>query len=68
MATATAVREEPLLVTPTVAAFKLGISRAQLYRELAKGSLRSLRIGTARRISAKAIADYIAAREAECAA
>lgn len=42
--------------TVTEVEMKLGISRASIYRRIADGSLRSNRIGSARRIPASEIA------------
>jgi excisionase family DNA binding protein len=43
-------RGAPLLLSPVEAALTLGISRSTLYELMAKGRLRSVRIGRARRI------------------
>jgi excisionase family DNA binding protein len=45
-----ATRSTPLLLSPIEAALTLGISRSTLYELMAKGLLRSVRIGRARRI------------------
>jgi len=50
-----------LLLTPTEAAETLGIGRSKLYELLRAGVVESVRIGTARRIPADALAAYIAA-------
>ncbi len=49
-----------LLYTPVEAAALLGLGRTKIYELLLSGELRSVRIGTARRIPAAALADFVA--------
>ncbi len=49
-----------LLLTPTEAAQALGIGRSKLYELMRSGVVESVRIGTARRVPADALANYIA--------
>lgn len=60
-------REAPavVLLTPEEAAEALGIGRWKLYDLLREGRLRSVRIGSCRRISATALAEFVAALELE---
>lgn len=51
---------EKLLLTPDDAAHVLSIGRSKLYELLATGALRSVRIGTSRRIPLEALAAYVA--------
>jgi len=51
---------DKLLLTPTEAAETLGVGRSTLYQLLASGRLRSVRIGTCRRISRDAIHEFLA--------
>lgn len=69
-ATKQAAMGEPLLYDPATAAHKLGISRQQLYRELAKpDGLRSIAIGKhARRIPASEITRWIEQKMRDSAA
>ena len=46
---------DPILLTPTEAARALGIGRSKLYELMREGSIRSIRIGTCRRIPAQAL-------------
>ena len=55
---------EPLLLTPREAARALGLSQSYLYALLASEALPSITIGRARRISRRALEDFVAAREA----
>ena len=57
-----------LLYTPAEAASVLGIGRSKLYELLRSGELPSIHIGTARRIEATAVDEYIKARRAAAAA
>jgi excisionase family DNA binding protein len=50
---------EPLLYTVPAAAHKLSLSRAEGYREIARGSLVSVQIGRCRRISHMALQAYV---------
>lgn len=43
----------------------LGLSRPTLYREISAGRLRTYHVGRRRYVSADAVREYIAAREAE---
>lgn len=45
----------------------MGLSRPTIYREIQAGRLRTFHVGRRRYISADAIREYIAAREAEAA-
>lgn len=54
-----------VLLTPEQAAEALGIGRWKLYDLLRQGRLRSLRIGSCRRISTEALREFVAALEAE---
>lgn len=64
---------DKLLLTPEDAAGILSIGRSKFYELLADGALRSVRIGTSRRVPAEALAAYVrrlaetdpTAREAE---
>ncbi len=53
------------LLTVTECAAALGVSRSLAYELLNKGQLRSIRIGRARRIPARAISEFVAAKELE---
>ena len=55
---------EVLLLTPVQAAHALGIGRSSLYELLRTGALRSVLIGTSRRIPRPALTDFIATLEA----
>jgi excisionase family DNA binding protein len=50
---------DKLLLTPEDAAKALSISRSKLYELLARGTLESVRIGTSRRISTRALDDFV---------
>ena len=50
---------ERLLLTPTEAAETLGIGRSKMYELLMAGVVESVLIGTARRVPAEALGDYI---------
>ena len=54
-----------VLLTPEQAAEALGIGRWKLYDLLRQGRLRSLRIGSCRRISHSALLDFVADLERE---
>ena len=61
-----ATTETPVvLLTPEQAAEALGIGRWKLYDLLRQGRLRSIRIGSCRRISTAALHDLIAELEGE---
>ena len=50
---------ERLLLTPTEAAEALGIGRSKVYELLMGGAIESVLIGSARRVPADAVADYV---------
>lgn len=52
---------EPILLTPTEAATALGIGRSKLYELLREGRLRSIRIGTCRRVPSAALDEFVLA-------
>ena len=52
---------EPILLTPTEAARALGIGRSKLYELLREGRIRSIRIGTCRRVPTTALAEFVVA-------
>ena len=52
---------EQILLKPTEAARALGIGRSKLYELMREGSLRSIRIGTCRRVPAAALDEFVAA-------
>ncbi len=54
--------ETRVLLKPAEAAQQLSISRASLYELLARGELRSVTIGSSRRVPVAALEDYVAAR------
>jgi excisionase family DNA binding protein len=54
-----AVMVERLLLTPTEAAQALGIGRAKVYELLMAGVIESVLIGSARRVPADAVVDYV---------
>jgi excisionase family DNA binding protein len=53
----------PLLMKPEEAAQMLGIGRTKVYELIRSGALRSVRIGGLRRISAIALAEFVAELE-----
>jgi excisionase family DNA binding protein len=55
---------EQLLFRPDEAAQRLGIGRTKVYELMARGELHSVKIGAARRISATALADFVAGLDA----
>jgi excisionase family DNA binding protein len=55
---------EQLLFRPTEAAQRLGVGRTKVYELMASGALRSVKIGSARRVSATALAEFVAALDA----
>ena len=61
----TAVSESPIVPLTPEAADVLGIGRWKLYDLLRQGRLRSLRIGSCRRISTAALAEFVAELERE---
>ena len=52
---------EPILLTPTEAATALGIGRSKLYELMREGSIRSIRIGTCRRVPSAALDEFVVA-------
>ena len=52
---------EPILLTPTEAARVLGIGRSKLYELMREGSIRSIRIGTCRRVPTTALDEFVLA-------
>ncbi|MCU0310688.1 MAG: helix-turn-helix domain-containing protein [Acidimicrobiales bacterium] len=48
-----------LLLTPEEAAKALSISRSKLYELIARGEIESVRIGTSRRISTRALDEFV---------
>jgi excisionase family DNA binding protein len=50
-----------ILLTPTEAADALGIGRSKLYELLRQGRIRSIRIGTCRRVPAAALDEFVVA-------
>lgn len=56
-----------LLVTPEEAARALRVGRSKVYDLMRSGELRSVKIGGSRRISAVALAEFVAALEADAA-
>ena len=59
------VRKEPVLLTLKETAVALRLGRSKLYELMAAGKLRSVKIGGSRRIPATALAEFVAALEAE---
>jgi excisionase family DNA binding protein len=59
------VPKEPILLTLKETAAALRLGRSKLYELMAAGKLRSVRIGGSRRIPATALAEFVAALEAE---
>ena len=60
----TTVAGDQLLLRPVEAAARLGIGRTKLYELMASGELRSVKIGGARRVSATALTEFVAALDA----
>jgi excisionase family DNA binding protein len=56
--------DDQLLLRPAEAARRLGIGRTKLYELMATGDLRSVKIAGARRVSATALAEFVAALDA----
>ena len=52
---------EPILLTPTEAARALGIGRSKLYELMREGRIRSVRIGTCRRVPTAALDEFVVA-------
>ena len=57
--------KEPMLLTLKETAVALRLGRSKLYELMAAGKLRSVKIGGSRRISATALAEFVAALEAQ---
>ena len=55
---------ERLLFRPEEAAAVLGLGRTKVYELMASGALRSVRVGASRRVSATALAEFVAALDA----
>jgi excisionase family DNA binding protein len=53
-----------LLLRPEEVARSLGVSRTTVFELMRSGALRSVKIGAARRVSATALAEFVAALEA----
>jgi excisionase family DNA binding protein len=53
-----------VLLRPEEVAQALGVSRTTVFELIRVGALRSVKIGAARRVSATALAEYVAALEA----
>jgi len=54
---------EKLVLTPEEAAEALGIGRSKVFELLARGSLRSVKIGRYRRITCEALREFLDALE-----
>ena len=52
---------DQLLLTPTEAARALGIGRSKLYELMRQGAIRSIRIGTCRRVPTAALEEFVSA-------
>ena len=52
---------DPILLTPTEAARALGIGRSKLYELMREGRIRSIRIGTCRRVPTTALDEFVVA-------
>lgn len=57
----------PLLFTPEEAARMLGVGRPKVFQLMQLGVLRSVKVGASRRISARALSEYVAELEADSA-
>jgi excisionase family DNA binding protein len=57
------MRVERVLLRPEEAAQALGVSRTTVFELMRSGALRSVKIGAARRVSATALAEFVAALE-----
>lgn len=56
---------DKLLLKPEEAALLLGIGRTKLYELMAVGAIRSVQIGKCRRVSRRALAEYVERLDAE---
>ena len=54
----------PLLFTPEEAARLLMVGREKVYKLIQRRELRSIKVGQSRRISARALSEYVAVMEA----
>jgi excisionase family DNA binding protein len=66
--TPSAAQLPPLLLTPEEAAQLLRVGRSKVYDLMRSGMLRSVKLGGSRRISAVALAEFVAGLDAEVAA
>ncbi|MEV5560999.1 helix-turn-helix domain-containing protein [Nonomuraea wenchangensis] len=57
----------PLLLRPEEAAEHLGIGRTKVYELIRSGALRSVRIGTLRRVPATALTEFVTHLEEDTA-
>jgi excisionase family DNA binding protein len=57
-----------LLLNPEAAAATLSVSRSMLYDLMAKGLIDSIKVGRSRRITRRALEDFVSRLEAESAA
>jgi excisionase family DNA binding protein len=57
-------RVDRVLLRPEEVAQALGVSRTTVFELIRVGALRSVKIGAARRVSATALAEYVAGLEA----
>lgn len=55
----TTVTAGPLLLRPEEAAKVLGLGRTKVYKLIGSGELRSVKIGSSRRVSATALAEFV---------
>ena len=53
----------PLLFSPEEAGRMLGFGRPKIFRLMSSGELRSIKVGASRRISARALSDFVAQQE-----
>ena len=56
-----------LLLTPEEAARALRVGRSKVYELMRSGQLRSVKLGGSRRVSTKALAEFVARLEADAA-
>lgn len=64
METTEVVEAGRLLLRPEEVARALGVSRTTVFELIRSGALRSVKIGAARRVSATALAEFVAGLEA----
>ncbi len=57
--------ESPLLVRPTEAARRLSLSRSLVYRLLAKGEFRTIRVGAVRLIPVEELSAWVERKKLE---